>query len=161
VAKGGDGHDVFLPTLYWMSGHSFLDDWDKPLGDLLPKDNSLRGDEIRHRLQVGLREIVRHSAVMCGLPAMDEAGEALVGRLDAILGASGKVGLPAAFYAPVFCLREWLTRPALVELVSSQGWEADKGPCTGGALLPVAVSAPARMTDDEWAAYVQRIGSGK
>ena len=31
VAKGRDGHDVFLPTLCWQSAHSFLDDWDKPL----------------------------------------------------------------------------------------------------------------------------------
>jgi hypothetical protein len=109
------------------------------LGDPLPKDNSLRGDEIRHRLQVGLRAIVRHSAAVCGLPAMDEAGEALVGRLDAILGASGKVGLPAAFYAPVFCLREWLMRPA-IEL---RAIEHRRG-----------------VSDAEWAAYVQRIGSG-
>jgi hypothetical protein len=139
VAKGHDGDDVFLPTLSWQSAHSFLDDWDKPLGDLLPKDNSLLGDAIKHRLQVGLRAIVRHSGVMCGHPAMEASGEALVGRLDAILGASGKVGLPAAFYAPVFCLREWLKRPA-IEL---RAIEHRRG-----------------MTDDEWAAYVQRIGSG-
>jgi hypothetical protein len=139
VAKGRDGHDVFLPTLCWQSAHSFLDDWDKPLGDLLHKDNSLHGDEIKHRLQTGLRAIVRHSAVMCGLPARDEAGEALVARLDAILSASGKGGLPAAFYTPVFCLREWLMRPA-IELR--------------------AIEHRQGMSDAEWAAYVQRIGSG-
>jgi hypothetical protein len=139
VAKNRDGEDVFIPTLYWRSAHSFLDDWDKPLDDLRTEDVSRHGDEIKHRIQVGLRAIVRHSAVICGLPAIDEAGEALVGGLDAILGVSGKVGLPAAFYAPLFCLREWLVRPA-IEL---RAIENRRG-----------------MTDDEWAAYVQRIGSG-
>lgn len=139
VAKNPDGEHVFIPALFWSSAHSFLDDWDKPLGALAPGDNSQHGDEIRHRLQTGLRAIVRHSGVMCGLPARNEAGEALVGRLDAILGASGKVGLPAAFYAPVFCLREWLMRRAIELMVV----EDKRG-----------------MTDNEWAAYVQRIGSG-
>jgi hypothetical protein len=139
VAKNGDGDDVFLPTLFWQSAHSFLEDWDKPLDDLRPKDESFDGQKLKHRLQVGLRAIVRHSAVMCGLPALEASGEALVARLDAILGASGKVGLPAAFYAPVFMLREWL-RGRAVELL--------------------AIEQRAGMNDQEWDTYVQRIGSG-
>jgi hypothetical protein len=139
VGKNGAGEDVFIPALFWSSAYSFLDAWDKPLGALAPGDNSQHGDEIKHRLQTGLRAIVRHSSVMCGLPALEASGEALVARLDAILGASGKVGLPAAFYAPVFMLREWL-RGRAVELLS--------------------IEQRAGMNDQEWDTYVQRIGSG-
>jgi hypothetical protein len=140
VAKDRDGAALFLPTLHWPNARAFMDDWDKPLDDLRPKDESFDGQKLKHRLQVGLRAIVRHSSVMCGLPALEASGEALVARLDAILGASGKVGLPAAFYAPVFCLREWLTRPA-IELL--------------------AIEQRPGMNDQEWDAYVQRIGSGR
>ena len=138
VAKGRDGEDVFIPALYWPSVYLFLDDWCRPLDDLRPKDASDHGDGIKHRLQTGIRAIVRHSAVMCGLPS-EAYGEALVGRLDAILSASGKVGLPAAFYAPVYLLREWLRGPA-IELR--------------------AIEHRPGMSDAEWSAYVARIGSG-
>jgi hypothetical protein len=139
VAKNPAGEDVFIPTLFWPSARAFLEDWGRPLDDLRTEDVSRHGDEIKHRLQMGLRAIVRHSAVICGLPALEASGEALVARLDAILGASGKVGLPAAFYAPLFCLREWLRTRARPE----------------SKLLPAAVS------DAEWDAYVKRIGSGE
>lgn len=139
VAKNHAGDDVFIPTLYWRSAHSFLDDWDKPLDDLRTEDVSRHGDEIKHRLQTGLRAIVREFAVMCDLPS-EAYGEPLLARLDAILGKASKGTLPSAFYTPVFLLREWLTRPA-------------------GELR--AIEQRPGMSDPEWDAYVKRIGSGE
>jgi hypothetical protein len=135
VEKNHAGDDVFVPALFWPTAWAFLEDWGRPLGELLPKDVSHHGDELRHRIQTGLRAVVRDSEAMCGLRAMDGAGEALAGRLDAILGVSGKVGLPAAFYAPCYLLREWISGQA--RALAHRG-----------------------LSDAEWAQYVKMIGSG-
>jgi hypothetical protein len=140
VAKDGDGAAVFVPTLHWPTARVFMDDWDRPLADLVPADASRHGDELRHRLQTGLRAIVRHSSVMCGLPASDAGPEPLVGRLDDILAAvSSGQWLPAAFYTPVFMLREWLRTRA----------------------RPESHALPPPMTDSEWDGYVARIARGQ
>jgi hypothetical protein len=141
VAKRDGCADVFIPTLYWPSAAAFLDDWGKPLADLAPTDASRHADELRHRLQTGLRAIVRHSSVMCGLPASEAGSESLVGILDSILAAvSAGQWLPAAFYTPVWHLREWLRGRARPE----------------NKQLP----APS-MTDEQWDDYVRRIGGGE
>jgi hypothetical protein len=140
LAKSHAGEDVFIPTLFWPNARAFMDDWDKPLGELLPKDVSHHGDELKHRLQTGLRAIVAHSSVICGLPASEATGEAFVGRLDAILSAvSAGQWLPASFYTPLWHLREWLRGRARPE-----GQAAISGP-----------------SDAEWSAYVAQIASGR
>jgi hypothetical protein len=110
VGKNHAGEDIFLPTLSWRSADHFLEDWRKPLDDLRPEDASFHDQDVKHRLQTGLRAIVRHSAAICRLPEPGVGGEALMALLNAILTrvAAGDAWLPAGFYVPIAHMREWL-----------------------------------------------------
>ena len=132
------GTGIALDAL-WLRPSDFLRDWDEPLAELAPKDESLVKEGIRVKVIAMLVVDVCDASEKLKLPAESPPADELADRLEDILdGSRGRI--PSNTYAKLYRLHEWLTRPA-IEL---RAIESRRG-----------------MSDDEWASYVQRIESGR